>query len=248
MPHCLGSERRAGSEPIAGKLKFDNAVIPLDSVDETSPDLSDVRKNYRSARLRRADLLADPIVQFSLWLEDAFRAGVIEPNAMSLATAWRDGRPLLRTVLLKGVDSQGFVFFTNLESRKARQLAENPRASLLFPWLALERQITVTGLASQLPTVDVVKYFATRPLESQLAAWASPQSSKIPSRDFLEAAWEQMKRKFGGGKVPVPSFWGGYRIKPETIEFWQGGPNRLHDRFEYTRQLDDTWTIERLAP
>ena len=223
-------------------------MIPLNTVDETSPDLTDVRKNYRSARLRRADLLADPIAQFSLWLEDAFRAGVIEPNAMSLATAWRDGRPLLRTVLLKGVDSRGFVFFTNLESRKARQLAENPRASLLFPWLALERQITVTGSASQLPTSDVVKYFATRPPESQLAAWASPQSSKIPSRGFLEAEWEQMKRKFCGGEVPVPPFWGGYRIKPETIEFWQGGPNRLHDRFEYTRQPDDSWSIERLAP
>jgi pyridoxamine 5'-phosphate oxidase len=217
-------------------------------VDETPLDLADIRKNYRSARLRRADLLADPIAQFSLWLEEAFRAGVIEPNAMSLATAWKDGRPLVRTVLLKGVDAEGFVFFTNLESRKARQLAENPRASLLFPWLALERQVTVTGVGSQLPAVDVVKYFATRPLESQLAAWASPQSSRIPSRRFLETEWERMKRKFGRGKVPPPSFWGGYRIKPEIIEFWQGGPNRLHDRFEYTRQPDNTWVIERLAP
>jgi pyridoxamine 5'-phosphate oxidase len=239
---------QAGRKPVAGKLKFDHGMIPLDRVDETSPDLTDLRKNYRLARLRRADLLADPIAQFSLWLEDAFRGGVIEPNAMSLATAWKDGRPLLRTVLLKGVDSQGFVFFTNLESRKARQLAENPRASLLFPWLALERQVTITGVASTLPTVDVVKYFATRPLESRLAAWASPQSTAIPSRSFLEKEWERMKRKFDGGEVPVPSFWGGYRIKPQTIEFWQGRPNRLHDRFEYTRQPDDTWTVERLAP
>jgi pyridoxamine 5'-phosphate oxidase len=223
-------------------------MIPLDRVDETPSDLADIRKNYRLARLRRSDLLADPISQFSLWLEDAFRAGVIEPNAMSLATAWKDGRTLVRTVLLKGVDAQGFSFFTNLESRKARQLAENPHASLLFPWLAVERQVTVTGVASRLPTADVVKYFATRPLESQLAAWASPQSSRIPSRRFLETEWEQMKRKFGEGKVPPPAFWGGYRIKPETIEFWQGGPNRLHDRFEYTRQPDDTWRIDRLAP
>lgn len=227
---------------------FDKIMIDLDRVEETPPDIADVRKDYLSRRLRRANLHADPIVQFSLWLEDAFRVGVLEPNAMSLATAWKDGQPLVRTVLLKGVDARGFVFFTNLESRKARQLAENPKASLLFPWLALERQVIATGSASRLPTVEVLKYFATRPRESQLAAWASPQSSKISSRKFLEMEWEHMKRKFGAGKVPLPSFWGGYRMKPETIEFWQGGPNRLHDRFEYTRQSDGSWTIERLAP
>jgi pyridoxamine 5'-phosphate oxidase len=223
-------------------------MIPLEWVDETSPDLADVRKNYRLARLRRANLLEDPIAQFSLWLDDAFRAGVIEPNAMTLATAWKDGRPLARTVLLKGVNAEGFLFFTNLESRKARQLAENPHASLLFPWLALERQVVVTGVVSRVPSAEVMEYFATRPLESQLAAWASPQSSRIPSRKFLEMEWEQIRRKFGAGKVPLPSFWGGYRVKPETIEFWQGGPNRLHDRFEYARQRDDSWTIARLAP
>ena len=217
-------------------------------MEETSPDIADLRKDYLSRRLRRAELHPDPIAEFSLWLEDAFRAGVTEPNAMSLATAWKDGRPLVRTVLLKGVDERGFVFFTNLESRKARQLAENPNASLLFPWLAVERQVIATGSVSRLPTVEVLKYFATRPRESQLSAWASPQSSKISSRESLETEWEQMKRKFGAGKVPLPSFWGGYRMKPETIEFWQGGPNRLHDRFEYTRQPDDSWAIERLAP
>jgi pyridoxamine 5'-phosphate oxidase len=217
-------------------------------VEEIPPDIADVRKDYLSRRLRRCDLHADPVAQFSLWLEDAFRAGVIEPNAMSLATAWKDGQPLVRTVLLKGLDARGFVFFTNLESRKARQLAENPKASLLFPWLAVERQVIATGSVSRVPTVEVHKYFVTRPRESQLSAWASPQSSKISSRKFLEMAWEQVKRKFGAGEVPLPSFWGGYRMRPETIEFWQGGPNRLHDRFEYTRQPDDSWTIERLAP
>ncbi len=217
-------------------------------MEEKPPDLADVRKNYRAGRLQREELLADPIAQFSLWLDDAFRAGVIEPNAMSLATVWKDGRPLVRTVLLKGFDTRGFVFFTNLESRKARQLAENPNASLLFPWLALERQVIATGLASKLPAVDVLRYFATRPRESQLSAWASPQSQKVSSRKFLEMEWEHMKRKFSAGEVPLPSFWGGYRIQPDTIEFWQGGPNRLHDRFEYTRQSDDSWTIERLAP
>jgi pyridoxamine 5'-phosphate oxidase len=223
-------------------------MIPLSRVDEKPSDLSDLRKNYRLGRLRRTELQSDPIAQFSIWLDDAFRAGLIEPNAMSLATAWRDGRPLVRTVLLKGVDASGFVFFTNLESRKARQLAENPHASLLFPWLAMERQVVVTGLAFRLPTIDVLKYFATRPRESQLSAWASPQSSKVSSRKFLEMQWENMKRQFAEGKVPLPSFWGGYRIKPATIEFWQGGANRLHDRFEYTRQADGSWIIERLGP
>jgi pyridoxamine 5'-phosphate oxidase len=217
-------------------------------MEETPQDIADVRRDYLSRRLQRGDLLADPVAQFTLWLEDAFRAGVIEPNAMSLATAWKDGRPLVRTVLLKGVDARGFVFFTNLESRKARQLAENPKASLLFPWLALERQVIATGSVSRLSIAEVLKYFATRPRESQLSAWASPQSSKISSRKVLEMELERMKRKFCSGKVPLPSFWGGYRMKPETIEFWQGGPNRLHDRFEYTRQSDDSWAIERLAP
>ncbi len=223
-------------------------MITLNGVDEKPSDLSDLRKNYRLGRLQRGELQSDPIAQFSIWLEDAFRAGLIEPNAMSLATAWKDGRPLVRTVLLKGFDTSGFIFFTNLESRKARQLAENPHASLLFPWLAMERQVVVTGLAFRLPTIDVVKYFATRPRESQLSAWASPQSSKVSSRKFLEMQWENMKRQFAEGKVPMPSFWGGYRIKPITVEFWQGGPNRLHDRFEYTRQADDSWIIERLGP
>ena len=217
-------------------------------MEETPQDIADVRRDYLSRRLQRGDLLADPVAQFSLWLKDAFRAGVIEPNAMSLATARKDGRPSVRTVLLKGVDERGFIFFTNLESRKARQLAENPQASLLFPWLALERQVIATGPVSRLPTVEVLDYFAKRPRESQLSAWASPQSSKISSRKVLEMELERMKRKFGSGKVPLPSFWGGYRMKPETIEFWQGGPNRLHDRFEYTRQSDDSWAIERLAP
>ena len=198
--------------------------------------------------MRRADLHADAIAQFSRWLEEAFRAGVIEPNAMSLATAWKDGRPLVRTVLLKGVDSRGFVFYTNMESRKARQLAENPNASLLFPWLSLERQVIVTGPVSRLSTIEAVKDFAIRPRDSQISAWASPQSSKISSRKFLEIEWESMKRKFGEGKVPLPPFWGGYRVAPETVEFWQGGQNRLHDRFEYTRQSNGSWTIDRLAP
>jgi pyridoxamine 5'-phosphate oxidase len=217
-------------------------------VDESSLEMASIRKNYQAGRLRRADLDADPLVQFSRWLDEVVRAGVIEPTAMSLATAWKDGRPLVRTVLLKGLDSRGFAFYTNLESRKARQLAENPHASLLFPWLALERQVIVTGPVSRLATVDVVKYFALRPRDSQISAWASPQSSPISSRKVLEMGWQAMKRKFRQGQVPLPPFWGGYRLAPQTIEFWQGRQNRLHDRFEYSRQLDGSWTIERLAP
>jgi pyridoxamine 5'-phosphate oxidase len=150
--------------------------------------------------------------------------------------------------LLKGLDARGFVFFTNLESRKARQIAENPHVSLLFPWLPLERQVIVTGVAAKLSVGEALKYFLTRPRGSQLAAWSSRQSSMISSRKVLEMEWEHLKAKFGAGKVPLPSFWGGFRGRPETIEFWQGGPNRLHDRFQYSRNNDDSWVIDRLAP
>ena len=209
-------------------------------------NLADIRKDYRRGRLRRGDLKADPIEEFKGWLEEA-SAAVIEATAMSLATVGKDGRPLLRTVLLKGLDERGFVFFTNLESRKARQIAENHNVSLLFPWLALERQVVVTGVAEKLPVADVIKYFASRPHDSQLGAWASQQSRVITSRKVLEMEWERLKLKFAAGKIPVPSFWGGYRARPQTIEFWQGGPSRLHDRFEYSRP-EDGWKIERLAP
>ena len=211
-------------------------------------NLADVRSDYRKGKLRREDLKPDPIDMFNAWLDEAIEAGVIEPTGMSLATAGVDGRPLLRTVLLKGLDPRGFVFFTNLESRKARHLDENPAVSLLFPWLALERQVIVTGRAEKIPALESLKYFMSRPRESQLAAWASRQSKAISSRKVLEMEWSKIKEKFGAGKVPLPSFWGGYRVKPETIEFWQGGPNRLHDRFEYTAQPDGGWKIERLAP
>jgi pyridoxamine 5'-phosphate oxidase len=213
-----------------------------------STDLAEIRSDYLLGKLSREDLSADPIEQFNRWLDEAIHSGLREPTAMSLATAGADGRPLLRTVLLKGVDPRGFVFFTNLESRKARQLAENPHTSLLFPWLALERQVIITGTATRLTTIEVFKYFVSRPRDSQLAAWASSQSSVISSRQVIEMEWEHMKHKFAVGTVPLPSFWGGYRVRPQTIEFWQGGPHRLHDRFEYRRQEDDSWLIERLAP
>jgi pyridoxamine 5'-phosphate oxidase len=218
------------------------------AVDEASRRIAEIRRTYGARRLRRADLQADPLEQFALWLNEALGAGMIEPNAMSLATAWKDGRPSVRTVLLKSLDSRGFVFYTNLESRKARQLDENPNASLLFPWLPLERQVIVTGSVCRVMNSEVSSYFETRPRESQISAWASPQSRPIASRTILESEWEKVERKFANKKVSLPPFWGGYRVAPETIEFWQGGRNRLHDRFEYRRELNGSWRVERLAP
>ena len=218
------------------------------AVDEASQRIAEIRRTYGARRLRRVDLHADPLEQFALWLNEALGAGMIEPNAMSLATAWKNGRPSVRTVLLKSLDARGFVFYTNLESRKARQLDENPNASLLFPWLALERQVIVTGSVSRVTNSEVSSYFEIRPRDSQISAWASPQSRPIGSRTILESEWEKVERKFANKKVSLPPFWGGYRVAPETIEFWQGGRNRLHDRFEYRREPNGSWRIERLAP
>ncbi len=208
----------------------------------------DQRSEYTRGELHRRDLKASPFEQFALWFEEARNGGIVEPNAMSLATAWSDGRPLVRTVLLKSYDERGFVFFTNLESRKARQIGENPNVSLLFPWLALERQVIVTGTAERVSTAETLAYFVTRPRGSQLGAWISQQSSVITTRKLLEAKWEEMKQKFAHGEVPLPSWWGGYRVAPTEIEFWQGRASRLHDRFLYMRQPDGMWKIERLAP
>lgn len=211
-------------------------------------NLAEMRADYRRGQLRREDLKADPFEQFTLWFEEACRAGVVEPNAMSLATASADGRPSVRTVLLKAFDERGFVFFTNVESKKALQIGDNPHVSLLFPWLAVERQVIINGKAEKVTASEALAYFVRRPLDSQLAAWASRQSSIISSRTILEMAWHKMKQKFADGKVPLPPFWGGFRVKPSEFEFWQGGANRLHDRFLYIRQADNFWTIERLAP
>jgi pyridoxamine 5'-phosphate oxidase len=211
-------------------------------------DLANLRAEYTAAELRLENLRPDPIEQFELWFEQARSAGVLEPNAMGLATVAADGQPSLRTVLLKYVDKRGFVFFTNLESRKAREMATNPRVALLFPWLALQRQVVITGAAERVSTAETLKYFLTRPRGSQLAAWVSRQSCVITSRQILEMEWEKMKQKFAQGQVPLPSFWGGYRVKPQEIEFWQGRENRLHDRFMYTKRADGTWSIARLAP
>ena len=210
-------------------------------------DISELRSEYVRSVLRRKDLAEDPVDQFEQWFGQARDAGVAESNAMSLATAGADGQPSVRTVLMKYFDADGFVFFTNLESTKANQIAANPRVALLFYWQPLERQVRLRGVAEKIRTSEVLKYFMTRPRGSQLGAWVSDQSSVINSRTLLETKLDEMKRRFGKGEIPLPSFWGGYRVRPEQIEVWQGRTNRLHDRFLYTRQ-DSGWQVERLAP
>jgi pyridoxamine 5'-phosphate oxidase len=210
-------------------------------------NLADFRKEYSDRGLRREEMNADPIAQFSSWFSQATELGLHEPNAMTLATVDPSGMPYQRTVLLKYFDAEGFVFFTNYESRKARQIEANPRVSLLFPWITLERQVIIQGFAEKISTVESLKYFTSRPRESQIGAWVSNQSEVITSRKFLMQKLAEIGEKFRQGDIPLPSFWGGYRIKPETFEFWQGGPARLHDRFLY-RRLDASWPIERLSP
>jgi len=208
-----------------------------------------MRRNYAQQSLDQPDLDLDPFAQFDRWMRDAVETQLLEPNAMSLATVGEAGAPSLRTVLLKGFDRRGFVFFTNYASAKARDLAANPAVALLFPWLPLERQVTVTGRAERISAAESLKYFLSRPRDSQIGAWASRQSEIITTRSLLEAKFAEMRAKFSAGEVPLPSFWGGYRVTPATFEFWQGRPNRLHDRFVYRRAAaGDGWTIARLMP
>ncbi len=211
-------------------------------------NVADLRKNYTKDSLRRADLNADPMAQFHTWMDQACKAELLEPNAMSLSTVDSQGQPWNRTVLLKGFSTEGFLFFTNYESRKAQHIQENAQVSLLFPWLGLERQVIANGRAEKISPSESLKYFQSRPEGSQIGAWASPQSQVITSRKLLELKWDEMKRKFASGKIPLPSFWGGFKVIPKTVEFWQGGQNRIHDRFLYTREDDSDWKIERLAP
>jgi pyridoxamine 5'-phosphate oxidase len=209
-------------------------------------DLFELRKDYAEGSLDEGNLLADPFEQFRNWLDEAVRR-LPEANAMVLSTCGADMQPSSRVVLLKSYDARGFVFYTNYESAKARQIAQNDKVSLLFPWFVIERQVVIRGTARRVSTAESLRYFLTRPLGSRLGAWTSPQSSVITSRSILDAKWEQMKRKFADGDVPLPSFWGGYRVEPHEIEFWQGRRSRLHDRYLFTPQ-GDSWKHERLAP
>ena len=209
--------------------------------------LKDNRREYDYGTLSRDSLNENPFTQFSLWMDQAIEADIIDPTAMSVATVGEGGKPWQRMVLLKGFDERGFVFYTNLGSRKATDIATNPHVSLQFPWLQLDRQVIVGGSAEALSESEVRDYFYSRPLSSQLAAWASQQSSPIESRAALEAQFKAVKQKFSSGNVTVPDFWSGFRVVPEEFEFWQGGENRLHDRFSFQRQ-EHQWNISRLSP
>ena len=208
-------------------------------------DLSNLRKEYLKSGIVKDNLKSNPIEQFSLWFDQAIEANIIEPSAMSLATS--DDYIGIRTVLLKFFDDKGFVFFTNYESKKSKQLQNNPQAALLFPWLALERQVKIIGSVEKITKLESLKYFSSRPKDSQIGAWSSQQSSRISSRAILVDQFAVMKKKFANGEIPLPEFWGGYRVVPQSIEFWQGRESRLHDRLIYERN-DDGWDISRLSP
>ncbi len=211
-------------------------------------DISSLRRPATDHPLEREDLDDDPVRQFDVWMRQACDSDTLDPNAMSLATVDNNHRPSSRTVLLKYFDEQGFVFFTNLSSAKATQIAANENVALLLFWPELGRQISIRGRAERISAAETMRYFLSRPRGSQIGAWVSAQSSVISSRALLEAKFDEMKRKFANKEVPLPSFWGGYRVVPHKIEFWQGRQSRLHDRFLYTRHNDNDWHIERLAP
>lgn len=211
-------------------------------------DISQFRREYLRDGLNREDLKKDPVDQFTEWFEQARKTNISDPTAMILATVGVDGMPSQRTVLLKYYDEQGFVFFTNFGSRKSIEIEGNAKVSLLMVWLELERQIMINGVAKKISTTDSAKYFMSRPKDSQVAAWVSSQSNVISSRKMLMQKFGEMKRKFSEGKIPLPSFWGGYKVEPLEVEFWQGRENRLHDRFLYKKDDAGKWDVGRLAP
>ncbi|WP_218827682.1 pyridoxamine 5'-phosphate oxidase [Rubricoccus marinus] len=214
--------------------------------------IADLRQSYEKGALDRADLPDDPMALFLAWFEDAREGGVAEPNAMTLATVSASGEPSARVVLLKGADARGFAFYTNLESRKSREVKATGRAALVFWWEPLQRQVRVEGPVEPVPAPEADAYYASRPRGSRLGAWASPQSEVIPSRDVLETRQAEAEARFEGESIPRPDFWGGWRVVPERVEFWQGRPSRLHDRFRYTRDAASgdggLWRVDRLAP
>ena len=210
--------------------------------------IDEIRERYSQAGLSETALNPDPILQFEQWLQEAAAAGVFEPGAACLATASRQGESSARMVLLKGVEESGFIFFTNYGSPKARDLAENPRASLVVAWVELARQVRISGSVERISREQSARYFETRPAGSRLSAWASHQSEVIDSRQVLEERMQRLRTRFGDGEIPLPPFWGGYCLSPTRIEFWQGRPDRLNDRLRYRRQAETRWVLERLAP
>ncbi|WP_109341006.1 pyridoxamine 5'-phosphate oxidase [Saliniradius amylolyticus] len=210
--------------------------------------LHQIRRDYTQGTLDRDQLSEDPVEQFERWLQEYMDTGAPDPTAMTVATVDENGQPSQRIVLLKDIVDGDFVFYTNLESRKAKELAKNPRISLHFPWHLIERQVKICGRVEPLSTASVAKYFLSRPKESQLAAWASAQSQPVSTRQMLMNKFAEAKQKFARGEVPLPKFWGGYKVTPHEVEFWQGGAHRLHDRFQYQKQDDGHWQIQRLMP
>ena len=211
-------------------------------------DLHDLRQEYSERSIDVDSVDPNPFIQFETWFTEATKAEVTEPNAMVIATTDANGQSTQRTVLLKYFDETGFVFFTNYESRKATQISGNARVSLLFPWYVLHRQVEISGIAEKINSAESIKYFALRPRGSQLGAWVSQQSSVVSSRSVLQNKLAELKKKFASGSVPMPPTWGGFRVKPLRIEFWQGGKNRLHDRIEYQLSSDQSWQRQRLSP
>jgi pyridoxamine 5'-phosphate oxidase len=212
------------------------------------PSIAHIRREYARARLDEANVSRDPMVEFSRWFAESLEAQVPDPNAMTLATATPQGEPSARIVLLKGFDERGFVFFTDYRSRKGRELEANPLVALVFYWAELDRQVRITGAVSLTSREESEAYFKTRPLGSRLGAWVSHQSQVIPSRRVLEQGLREVEKRFPDGEIPLPPYWGGYRVVPDTIEFWQGRESRLHDRIRYVREEGKEWTIERLSP
>ncbi len=212
-------------------------------------DIEDLREDYRRGEFDLTNADPDPFLQFKTWFEEALAADLPEPNAMTLATSTPDGHPSARIVLLKGFDEDGFIFYSNYESSKGEQLAANPRAALVFVWLEIHRQVRVEGMVEKLPADQSAAYFRSRPRGSQIGAWASPQSRIIESREIIEEKVRELEEKYAGAEaLPLPDYWGGYRVKPHRIEFWQGRSSRLHDRILYRREEGLEWTRERLAP
>lgn len=211
------------------------------------PGMPDLRQEYESAGIDVEDVDPDPFVQFSRWFDDAVAAGIAEPNAMSVATVEPDGSPAVRTMLMKGFDGDGFVFYTNTESRKAEAIRHEPRVSLLFHWQPLHRQVRIDGVAEAVSAGEADAYFESRPLDARMGAHVSPQSRVIPDRAWLERRLEEVREAHPDGRLPRPEYWGGFRVRPVAFEFWQGRPARLHDRIQY-RPLSDGWLVERLAP
>lgn len=227
---------------------FREGECMMSDATEIGRTVAALRREYAGMSLNEGDVDTDPVTQFTRWFAQAVAANVPEPNAMTVATATRAGVPSARIVLLKGFDERGFAFYTNYESHKGSELAENPVAALVFHWVELHRQVRVTGAVERVSPAESEAYFQSRPRGSRLGAWASKQSSVLAGRAPLEARLAELTVQFGEGDIPLPPFWGGYRVIPAAVEFWQGRPSRLHDRLRYARQSDSTWRIERLSP